>query len=48
MLSPHRNRKRRIPKISLIDEAGFTDVNVFWMKTGHAIFGGRKPDPETK
>ncbi|MDE0013191.1 MAG: hypothetical protein OXU36_18750 [Candidatus Poribacteria bacterium] len=23
-------------------------VDVFWMKAGHAIFGGRKPNPEVK
>ena len=26
-----------------LDEAGFTDIDVYWMKAGHAIFGGRKP-----
>ena len=25
-----------------LEEAGLTDVDVFWMKAGHAIFGGRK------
>lgn len=26
-----------------LDEAGFTDIDIYWMKAGHAIFGGRKP-----
>jgi SAM-dependent methyltransferase len=26
-----------------LKEAGFADVDVFWMLAGHAIFGGRKP-----
>jgi tRNA (cmo5U34)-methyltransferase len=25
-------------------EAGFVDVDVYWLKAGHALFGGRKPD----
>ena len=35
-------------QLKWLDEAGFVDVDVFWMKAGHAIFGGRKPDPEAK
>lgn len=35
-------------QLKWLDEAGFTDVDVFWMKAGHAIFGGNKPDPEAK
>jgi tRNA (cmo5U34)-methyltransferase len=27
-----------------LKEAGFVDVDVFWMLAGHAIFGGRLPD----
>jgi tRNA (cmo5U34)-methyltransferase len=30
-------------QLKWLDTAGFTDVDVFWMKAGHAIFGGRKP-----
>lgn len=26
-----------------LDEAGLVAVDVFWMKAGHAVFGGRKP-----
>lgn len=35
-------------QLKWLDEAGFVDVDVFWMKAGHAIFGGRKPNPEVK
>ena len=35
-------------QLKWLEQAGFTDVDVFWMKAGHAIFGGRKPDPEAK
>lgn len=30
-------------QLKWLEQAGFTDVDVFWMKAGHAIFGGRKP-----
>lgn len=30
-------------QLKWLDEAGFTDIDVYWMKAGHAIFGGRKP-----
>lgn len=30
-------------QLSWLRAAGFADVDVFWMKAGHAIFGGRKP-----
>ena len=33
-------------QLKWLDKAGFTDVDVFWMKVGHAIFGGRKPNPD--
>ena len=33
-------------QLKWLDEAGFINVDVFWMKAGHAIFGGRKPNPE--
>ncbi|HEY0407809.1 MAG TPA: methyltransferase domain-containing protein [Pyrinomonadaceae bacterium] len=26
-----------------LEQAGFTDVDVYWLKAGHAIYGGRKP-----
>ena len=35
-------------QLKWLDGAGFVDVDVFWMKAGHAIFGGYKPDPKTK
>ena len=35
-------------QLKWLEQAGFTDVDVFWMKAGHAIFGGRTPSPETK
>ena len=25
-----------------LEEAGFIDVDVYWLKAGHAIYGGRK------
>jgi tRNA (cmo5U34)-methyltransferase len=31
-------------QLKWLDQAGFTDIDVFWMKAGHAIFGGRKPN----
>lgn len=31
-------------QLKWLDAAGFTDIDVFWMKAGHAIFGGRKPE----
>jgi len=35
-------------QLKWLDQAGFTDVDVFWMKAGHAIFGGRTPTQEAK
>ena len=35
-------------QLKWLDQAGFTDIDVFWMKAGHAIFGGRTPEPEAK
>ena len=29
-------------QLKWLHKAGFIDVDVFWMKAGHAIFGGRK------
>lgn len=31
-------------QLKWLEQAGFTDVDVFWMKAGHAIFGGRTPN----
>lgn len=33
-------------QLKWLEQAGFTDVDVFWMKAGHAIFGGRTPNSE--
>ena len=33
-------------QLKWLEEAGFVAVDVFWMKAGHAIFGGRKPKIE--
>jgi len=30
-------------QLKWLEKAGFVDVDVFWMKAGHAIFAGRKP-----
>lgn len=35
-------------QLKWLEQAGFADVDVFWMKAGHAIFGGRKPNSEMK
>lgn len=32
-------------QLKWLEKAGLSDVDVFWMKAGHAIFGGRKPNP---
>ena len=29
-------------QLKWLEAAGFTEVDVFWMKAGHAVFGGRK------
>lgn len=29
-------------QLKWLEQVGFVDVDVFWMKAGHAIFGGRK------
>ena len=33
-----------IDQLRWLEEAGLTGVDVFWMKAGHAIFGGAKAD----
>lgn len=30
-------------QLKWLEQAGFADVDVFWMRAGHAIFGGCKP-----
>ena len=30
-------------QLQWLAQAGFADVDVYWMQAGHAIFGGRKP-----
>ena len=32
-----------IDQLNWLREAGFSEVDVYWMKAGHAVFGGRKP-----
>jgi tRNA (cmo5U34)-methyltransferase len=34
---------RLIDQLHWLEEAGFVDVDVHWMRAGHAIFGGGKP-----
>jgi len=31
-------------QLKWLEQAGFADIDVFWIKAGHAIFGGRKPE----
>ena len=33
---------RLFDQLRWLEQAGFTDVDVYWMLAGHAIFGGRK------
>jgi tRNA (cmo5U34)-methyltransferase len=33
---------RLLDQLKWLEQAGFTDVDVFWMQAGHALFGGRK------
>jgi tRNA (cmo5U34)-methyltransferase len=32
---------RLLDQLKWLEQAGFTDVDVFWMQAGHALFGGR-------
>src|SRR5215207_7609746 len=32
-----------LDQLKWLEQAGFADVDVFWMQAGHALFGGRKP-----
>jgi tRNA (cmo5U34)-methyltransferase len=34
---------RLLDQLKWLEQAGFADVDVFWMKAGHALFGGQKP-----
>jgi ubiquinone/menaquinone biosynthesis C-methylase UbiE len=34
---------RLLDQLKWLEQAGFADVDVFWMQAGHALFGGRKP-----
>jgi tRNA (cmo5U34)-methyltransferase len=33
---------RLFDQLKWLEQAGFVDVDVYWMRAGHAIFGGRK------
>jgi len=33
---------RLFDQLKWLEQAGFADVDVYWMRAGHAIFGGRK------
>jgi len=33
---------RLLDQLNWLEQAGFADVDVFWMQAGHALFGGRK------
>jgi tRNA (cmo5U34)-methyltransferase len=33
---------RLFDQLKWLEQAGFADVDVYWMLAGHAIFGGRK------
>ncbi len=37
---------RLFEQLIWLEQAGFLDVDVHWMKAGHAIFGGRKAGRE--
>ena len=34
---------RLLDQLKWLEQAGYVDVDVFWMQAGHALFGGRKP-----
>lgn len=38
---------RLFDQLTWLTQAGFADVDMFWMQAGHAIFGGRIPGVET-
>jgi tRNA (cmo5U34)-methyltransferase len=31
-----------LDQLKWLEQAGFAEVDVFWMQAGHALFGGRK------
>ena len=33
---------RLFDQLKWLEQAGFADVDVYWMLAGHALFGGRK------
>jgi len=33
-----------LDQLRWLEEAGFYDVNVYWLNAGHAVFGGRRSD----
>jgi hypothetical protein len=33
---------RLLDQLKWLEQAGFADVDVFWMQAGHALFGGQK------
>jgi hypothetical protein len=35
---------RLLDQLKWLEQAGFADVDVYWMLAGHAIFGGRKAE----
>jgi ubiquinone/menaquinone biosynthesis C-methylase UbiE len=35
---------RLVDQLKWLEEAGFADVDVYWMLAGHAMFGGRRPE----
>jgi tRNA (cmo5U34)-methyltransferase len=35
---------RLLDQLKWLETAGFADVDVYWMRAGHAIFGGFKPE----
>src|SRR5207248_11622623 len=39
---PFDQPSRVSDQLKWLDDAGFADVDVYWMRAGHAIFGGRK------
>jgi tRNA (cmo5U34)-methyltransferase len=41
-LDPMDKMSPLFDQLKWLEQAGFADIDVFWMKAGHAIFGGRK------